>query len=193
MSTCNFSTLNAAGVYAMRPNGWDAMAWSVQRKAAGRMDRARFTSTDERDDAPRWSVRDAGTVVLEYKIPAYNLPNGCALKVTGQIVMRPGYYEGACLDWNLRPVLDAPRYRDSWNLNDWDGLGALAADVLESWDYCQEEDQGEGDREGAGEAITAALEDAAARMERICRHLCQIPLRCAAVASNGSALYIPMN
>lgn len=192
MSTCNFSTVNAGAVYAMRPNDWNDMKWRVQSKAQGRMDRARFTEADELEKRSGWN-RDRGAVVLEYEIPAYDLPGDSVLKVTGQVILQPGYYAGACLDWNLSAALDTPEYWDRIDLADFFSQADFVAEVADAWRYGREEETEGRAGEEAARRVREALEDAAARMERICRHLCQIPLRCAGVFSNGGAVYERMN
>lgn len=57
----------------------------------------------------------------------------------------------------------------------------------------QEEEQGEGAREGVARAIREALEGAAGVLDGICRELCDVPLGCAGVASSGEAFYYALS
>lgn len=192
MSTANFSVLNARGYYAMNEFN-DRTADDVQMKAERRADAASFRTRD--DWEPRGCfVRDRGHIVLDYVLPFVDLPGACSyLGLTGEIVIRPGYYAGAVLDWNLQAELTAGREFDRWNLSEWDAVDLLD-DAVATWADGQEEEQGEGGAgRGVARAIREALEGAAGVLDGICRELCDVPLGCAGVASNGEDFYYALS
>jgi hypothetical protein len=187
MSTCNFSVRNASGYYALE--NYDPE--QVQMNAEGRADADRFTEEDDRERGA-YDWRDAGQVILSYDLGKFSLPGalGLCVDLRGQIIMRAGYYAGATLDWDL----EVNFLYEYFDLNEyWDGQAALVSDVVENALYeieCREgEAPGEATREAIARRLEAIMEEARGTLDGICRDLCEQPLRCVGVFSNGSAIY----
>ena len=189
MSTCNFSTVNAANFYAMNKFN-HRTADDIRDRAEGRADAAKFSARN--DWEPRFlGHRDSGLIVLDYQLPDADLPGDALLCITGEIIIRPGYYAGAVLDWNLKAAMYAPDFWDRWSLEDWDGVDMLD-DMTDAWVEAEGQ-EGQGARDGAARAIREALEKAGATLDQICRELCDVPLGCAGVASSGEAFYYALS
>ena len=182
MSTCNFTKVNASRFYVLEDCN-DYTAEDIREAAQSRDDAGRFSTRDDWEERS-CCCRDRGLVVLEYDMPEFELSGGECLKVTGEIIIRPGYYAGATLDWNFRVRLYAPDWVDDWNLADWDGV-----DMMDEIAAVVSEIRGGGGEEGAARDVSEALVEAGGTLDGICADLCDERLSCVGVFSNGEAIY----
>lgn len=190
MGTCNFSKVNASRYYVVEDNGrdWDEIKEDLQESAKSREDGNRFRAVDEMETAWRFH-RDEGRVILEYRgADVFLAPDYC-LNLHGKIILRPGYYAGATLDWDFEAVGQG----DSFKMNDYDALDDLAGEIMEDWDYYVEDwnagikaMQRKNVRRKLDEALAGLVND----LEGICADLVgeNIYIR-GAVFSNGEAIY----
>lgn len=142
---------------------------------------ARFTRTG----AGAFRRRDAGRVILGYTFDSVVLPGGVVLSLDGQIMWRPGYYAGAVLDWDLEATVGGERFY----LSEYDGIDEMAEDALGAWCWDAGEEEETGEEAEARGLLAEALEAAGATLDGIFAALCDAPMRCAGVFSNGEAIY----
>lgn len=217
MGTCNFTKVNARRYYVVDDRmyyneseecwqdepiegaevafqDWDEIRDNLQWRATKRKeDGGRFTAVEEREHD--WTRhRDAGTVILEYRGADVFLSPDCCVNLYGKIILRPGYYQAATLDWDLEAVGTG----DHWYLNDYDSLEDLAEDIFQDWEY-YEETWNAGLKvmqwDNIRKKITAALEALGQYLDDVCAYLCgeDNVYACTAVFSNGEAVYTKVN
>ena len=185
MSTCNFSKVNARGYYALEDV--EDIVFKIddlREMAKSREDGRRFYEQDVPEHCGPFRRRDAGQVILGYSFDSIVLPGGVVASLDGQIMWRPGYYAGAVLDWDLELNIGGERFY----LSDYDGTGEMAEDALGAYWWDAGEEAAEEEAEARG-PLAEALEAAGATLDEICAYLCDAPLRCAGVFSNGEAIY----
>ena len=192
MSTCNFSKVNASRYYVVETDGqdWQEVKEDIQFAASQRSDGKRFRALDERETGWRYH-RDEGRVVLEYNAGFVLLSRNYCLSLYGKIIVRPGYYEGATLDWDF----EVNGSGSHWNMNEYDDINDIADEIVEDWDYCERgTDWNAGikamQRKNIRRKIDEALGGLVDKLEEICADLVGDNIyQCAAVFSNGEAIY----
>lgn len=124
--------MNASSYYVVEDDGrdWNEIKTDLQWAAKQRKDGKWFTDLDETEAGARWH-RDAGVVFLEYEYGYIQLSRNVCISLYGKFILRPGYYEGATLDWDIE--VNGPG--DSWNLNEYDDINDMAGDIMEHWDW----------------------------------------------------------
>lgn len=202
MSTANFYTKNARAIYALRTVEYynpETEDWTDEYEDGCEIhDRddldelvqyhgedMGWTPTDEREPGC-W--QDAGGIILK-KTFSVETAAGEAYRLTAQIIRRYGYYNGACLDWDI--------CGDSYDgrLSDWDSAEDFAAALADGeLSYL-------GYHKGWGAGLQAmnkkhimarfnkALETIAEDCEALCAGSCEEKLICVGRFSNGEAVY----
>lgn len=193
MGTCNFSKVNARRYYVVNNEtyyneaedcyqsepidgqepefmDWDEVICDIQELAKGRQDGKLFSPANEAERS--WnSHRDEGTVILFYDLGGVNISKNYTLDRKGSIILRPGYYAAAVLDWDFEIM----GYGDSWNMNDWESIEDIAEDIMNDW-RANEDGWNEGIKAIQARRIQAkidkALNETAERLEEICADLC---------------------
>ena len=192
MGTCNFSKVNASRYYVIEDNGrdWEEIKEDLQFSARERQDGKRFRAVDEVEAGARWH-RDEGRVILEFKWGDVFLSRNYCFNLFGKIIVRPGYYEGATLDWDFEAV----GWNERFCMNDYDDLEAIASDIFEDWDYCElGSDWNAGIKKmqakNIRKKIDEALEGVVNYLEEICAYLVGDNIyQRVCVFSNGEAVY----
>jgi len=128
MGTTNFSKINAQNYYVVE----NKTIRDIQEAAKNRPDGERFRIMNEPEHGARYH-RDEGTVILEFKWGDVQLSRNYCFNLYGKIIVRPGYYQDATLDWDFEAV----GWNDRFSMNDYDDLEAIARDIFEDWDYCE--------------------------------------------------------
>ena len=190
MGTCNFSKVNASRYYVVEDDGrdWHEIVEDLQESAKYRQDGRRFLAVNERETGWRWH-RDAGTVVLEYRGEDVFLAPDYCLNLIGKIILRPGYYQDATLDWDF----DAVGVGDNFKMNEYDALDDLAGEVMQDWDhYVDSWNAGikAMQRQKVRKKLDAALEAMAETLEGICGYLVgENVYQRGGVFSDGTCIY----
>ena len=213
MGTCNFSKVNARRYYVVDDRIYynqDEECWqdepiegaevsyidsseiidNLQQAALWRPDGKRFTCVEERETG--WKHhRDEGTVILEYDGGRLLLPDGYFLDVVGKIILRPGYYEAATLDWDFNLSCGCDFHVE---MNDCEDLEDVYEAILDDWLNYYENDWNAGIKKmQAGnfrKKLEGALDGVVDKLEEICAGLVGPNIyQCDGHFSNGEAIY----
>ena len=131
MGTTNFSKINAQHYYVVENiEDCDETISNIQAAAKNRPDGERFRIMNELEHGARYH-RDEGTVILDVSCADVFLTSEYCMNLYGKIILRPGYYQDATLDWDFNIV----GCGDQWHMNDYDNIDDLANDILQDWIY----------------------------------------------------------
>ena len=112
---------------------------------------------------------------------------------TQEISIHSGYYSGANYDWDISICAN---YGDSWKLSEYESVGDMIDDILDSWEY-EAGDTFYGWNAGLAKMQRKNIKKWLERMidklsdeaDEVCKEVCEEEYYCAGIFSNGEAVY----